>query len=257
MFSNDNELKDFLDFYYLKYNNVSFIENDPISIPHKFTRKEDIEISAFFASILAWGKRSEIIKKSNVLIDMMDYEPYNFIINASDEEFKKIIKFYYRTFSGDDALYFVHSLKNIYTNKGGLEKVFTDAYSKTGNFKDIFIEFYDIFFELPHLVRTRKHIANPKKGSAAKRLNMFMRWMVRKDDKGVDFGLWNGISQADLMLPLDLHTANTSRKIGLLTLKQNNWNAVVEVTEKLRKLDSNDPIKYDFALFGVSHDKIL
>lgn len=250
-----NKIKNLLDDFSEKYNHVSFIDNDPICIPHSFDRKEDIEISGFFAATLAWGRRSAIISKCKLLMQIFDNEPYNFILNANDKEIKSLLKFVYRTFSGEDLLFFIESLRNIYANHGGLESVFTKNYLKHKDIRATLIEFNKLFFELPHFKRTQKHVANPEKGSAAKRLNLYLRWMVRSDEAGVDFGIWKNISTSDLFIPLDVHSSNSARKLGLLYTKQNNWKAVNELTMLLREFDEKDPVRYDYALFGLSHEK--
>lgn len=245
------DLKEFLDKKVEQYNNVAFIETDPISIPHKFTRKEDIEISAFLAATIAWGQRKTIIKNANHLIEFMDNSPYDFVLNSSEQDLKPFSKFVHRTFNGDDAIYFISSLINIYKNHGGLENVFMKSYNKTKSVSEALIYLREIFFELPHLSRNTKHFSNVAKNSSAKRLNMLLRWFVRKDNTGVDFGIWENVSPSDLYVPLDVHTGNVARKLGLLTRKQSDWKAVEELTHNLRQFDADDPIKYDFALFGL------
>lgn len=244
------EIKDFLDEKVLLYNQPDFISSDPISIPHQFSRKEDIEIAGFFSATLAWGKRSLILEKSNKWMQLMDASPYEFIISSSEKDWNRFETFYYRTFSSIDCLYFIKSVQNIYRNEGGLENVFTSGYQK-GGIQEALIHFRHVFNSCNPPDRTLKHIANPLKGSSAKRLNMFLRWMVRSDNKGVDFGIWKGIDTKDLLLPLDLHTGNVSRKLGLLSRKQNDWKAVEQITTVLREFDFIDPVKYDFALFGL------
>lgn len=213
--------------------------------------KEDIEIIGFLTSIIAWGKRSQIIQNALQLADMMDGKPFDFVMNFSDLKAQKMMNFVHRTFNGMDCIYFLHSLKNIYINHSGLESVFTEGYRQDSTIKSAIANFRKIFFEIETPGRTSKHIANVDKGSAAKRLNMFLRWMVRSDEAKVDFGLWKGISMKDLMIPLDLHTAKIARKLGILLRKQNDWKAVEELTGVLREFDPADPIKYDYALFGL------
>ena len=252
-----NELKDFLDSKVEKYNNVSFIENDPISIPHKFNEKRDIEIAAFLSATIAWGQRTTIINNADKLMQYMDYEPFEFIMQANKNDLKVFKKFVHRTFNGEDCLFFLRSLKNIYANWGGLEDVFTKNYKQTNSIKSAIINFREIFLELQHQVRTEKHVANPAKGSSAKRINMFLRWMVRDDNKGVDFGIWKNIHQKSLFCPLDVHSGRIARGLQLLQRKQNDWAAVAELTHQLRLLDPLDPVKYDFALFGLGIDEKL
>ncbi len=252
------DLKDFLDEKHLKYNNRSFIENDPISIPHLFTKKEDIEIAAFLAATIAWGNRKSIITNANKLMQWMDHAPHDFILNHSKKELKPFEKFVHRTFNGTDCIFFLNSLKHIYTNNKDLEAAFKNVIEKDDlNLKHNIVSFRNLFLETKHLSRSEKHISDPSKKSSAKRLCMFLRWMVRDDKKGVDFGIWKSISPKDLCLPLDVHTGNVSRTLGLLKRTQNDWQAVEEITEVLRQLDPNDPIKYDFSLFGIGVNKDL
>ncbi len=240
-------IRELLENSYNKYCTKDFILNDPISIPHKFSKKEDIEIIAFLVASIAWGNRKMIIKNGNILIDLLENSPFDFINYHSDKEINSIKKFVHRTFNNDDLIYFIKSLKNIYKNHNGLEGLLT----KTDNVYNNFANFYNVFFSIGEQERTKRQLANVSKGSAAKRLNMFMRWMVRKDNDAVDFGLWKNFSPANLYMPLDVHSGNVSRKLGLLSIKQDNWNAVVELTENLKKFDKEDPVKYDFALFGL------
>jgi len=245
------DLKDFLDSKIERYLNPEFIISDPISIPHSFTLKEDIEISAFLTATIAWGNRKAIIKSANQLMELMDLEPYSFIVNASNEELKLLNKFVYRTFQNQDVAFFVNSLRNIYQSCGGLENLFLKGYLENKSIKESIVYAREVFMQTDHLVRSEKHFSNPAKGAAAKRLNMFLRWMVRKDDKGVDFGIWDRIDMADLLLPLDVHTARVGRKLGVLNRKQNDWQAVEEITAFLKQLNPKDPVVYDFALFGL------
>ncbi len=244
-----NEVKEFLDEKVLQYNGPSFIESDPISIPKKFNRKEDIEIAGFIAATLAWGQRKSIIKSANQIIEWMDYEPYLYI---KDGDWSNInSESVYRTFKKEDLIYFLDSLRNIYLNYGGLETVFSEGYNSNHTVKSSLDYFRKIFVSHREVGRTGKHIADVSKGSSSKRLNMYLRWMVRKDKMGVDFGLWNKIKMSDLQLPLDVHTGNVGRKLGILKRKQNDWKSVEEITSVLSEFDSNDPIKYDYALFGL------
>lgn len=237
------------------FNSPAFIINDPISIPHQFIKKEDIEISSLLTATIAWGQRISIINNAKKLMQMMNNQPYEFIINADEKELIKFNTFVHRTFNGEDCIYFLIALKHIYNNKGGLENVFTAAFNKTGSMFEAIVRFRDIFLSCPHLERTRKHVSNPANGSAAKRINMFLRWMVRSDNKGVDFGLWKKIPMSALLCPLDLHTGNVARKLGLISRNQNDRKAVEELMIVLRKFDANDPVKYDFALFGMGVTK--
>lgn len=244
-------LKEFLEIKENKYNHSGFIELDPISIPHQFTTKQDIEIAGFLSATIAWGNRKSILKSANQLMRWMDHAPYDFIVNHGPKDLIPFEKYIYRTFNGKDCIFFLKALKNIYTNFNGLESVFTTGYNKNMLIKDAISYFRSVFLSLPHEARTTKHIANPLKGSSAKRINMFLRWMVRNDNKGVDFGIWKDIDKSHLMLPLDVHTATVSRKLELLSRKSNDWKAVEELTSALKLFDKNDPVKYDFALFGI------
>lgn len=243
-----NELKDFLEEKYNLYNRPSFIESDPIQVPHRFSDREDIEISAFLTASIAWGNRKMIIKNANTLIQLLDNAPLDFVKNSKDADYEKITGFVHRTFNGTDLLFFIKSLQNIYKNHGGLQALFEK------DFKDIkttLAHFREVFFSIDYPERTTKHIPNVLKNSAAKRLNMFLMWMVRNDKRGVHFGLWNKIPLNELKLPLDTHTANVGRKLGLLSRKQNDWQAVEEITNSLREFDAKDPVRYDFSLFGL------
>lgn len=244
------DLKSFLDEKALKYNQPFFIETDPIQVPKNFSEKENIEIAAFLTATISWGNRLSIIKNAIKLTALMDNQPHKFVLNASNDELKSLERFVHRTFNGNDCRFFILSLKNIYQNHGGLQAVFETGFKKENSVKSSLKEFYNVFFEIGG-ERSRKHVSNVEKGASAKRLNMFLRWMVRNDKCGVDFGLWNGIPQSALMLPLDVHTGNVARKLGLLQRKANDWKAVEEVTQKLRNFDPEDPVKYDFALFGL------
>ena len=249
-------MKSQLDGYYSQFNNPDFINKDPISIPHFFSKKEDIEISAFLVSTIAWGNRTSIISNGNKLMKLMDNAPCDFIKNHEPSDLKPFESFVHRTFNGSDVQFFITSLKNIYSNNGGLENAFSEGFS-TGNGFDGISRFRELFFSLEHLNRVEKHISNPAKNSACKRLNMFLRWMVRRDEFGVDFGIWSSISPAILICPLDLHTARVSRKLGLVTRLQNDRQTAEELTRNLSYFCPEDPIKYDFALFGAGVNGIL
>ncbi len=245
-----NELKAFLDEKVIKYNQEDFIVNDPISIPHLFEKKEDVEIAGFLSAAIAWGRRDQILKKARYWMELMDDSPFDFLMNATSADYQVFEKFYYRTFSSVDCVYFIKALRFVYEKHGGLEEVFSHGY-KLGGIKQALIHFRNIFMSFSPEDRTQKHLANVEKGSSAKRLNMFLRWMVRKDNHGVDFGIWSQIRRSDLMLPLDVHTGNISRQLGLLSRKQNDWKALEELMHRLREFDPDDPVKYDFALFGL------
>ncbi len=241
------ELKELLDSTVERYNQPSFIEEDPICIPHQFSAKEDIEIAGFLTATIAWGKRDMIIRNAQSMIERMDGAPADFVRNHTTDDLQVFDGFVHRTFNSVDIKYFIQALQYIYLNFGGLETVLCSS----DNLSDNIHNFKQQFFSLHHPERTTKHVADPLKGSSAKRICMFLRWMVRKDDNGVDFGIWNKLSPSQLKCPLDVHTGNVGRKLGLLKRKQNDWKAVEELSTALAKFDSNDPIKYDFALFGL------
>ncbi len=240
------ELKEYLDFKAEQYNTAKFIESDPIQLPHRFSRKEDIEIISFLVATIAWGKRAMIIRSGERLLDIMEHAPFEFIQNY---EKRTDLDFVHRTFNATDLDFFFRSLKNIYLN-GGLEQAFF-SHTEFEGIKGRIINFREQFLATEHEQRSEKHLSNPAKNSAAKRINMFLRWMVRKDNCGVDFGIWNSIPKSELYLPLDVHTSNNARELGLLTRKQNDWKALDELMFNLREMDASDPVKYDFALFGI------
>ncbi len=240
------ELQEYLDFKVQQYNTTDFIESDPIQIPHRFTQKEDIEIVAFLTSTIAWGNRTMIIKSGERLLDIMGHAPYEFIQNYRANY---QLNFVHRTFNGIDLDFFFRSLQAIYA-AGGLERAFSE-HKEIEGMKGRIIHFREQFLQTPHEKRSEKHISNPAKNSATKRINMFLRWMVRNDKQGVDFGIWNSISPAELYLPLDVHTSKNARELGLIVRKQDDWKALEELMIHLRRFDPNDPVKYDFALFGI------
>lgn len=246
-----NNIRTLLNKKVVEYNTPQFIKDDPISIPHMFKSKEDIEISGFLTAILSWGRRTAIIKSATQLMMLMDNSPYDFLKNSGDNEFKRFESFVYRTFNSDDCLFLITALRNIYLHSGSLETIANKAFDSNNSIMDVIMGLRNAIIQTPHLLRSEKHIANPQSGSAAKRINMFLRWMVRIDDSGVDFGIWRDIPQSYLMCPLDIHSGNVARKLGLLTRKQNDWKAVEELTAQLRSFDKDDPVKYDFALFGM------
>ena len=245
------EIKAFLEEKYLQYNNPSFIECDPISIPHGFPESRDREISGFLTASIAWGRRDLILRSSRLLLELMDNSPYEFIMSANENELLRFTRFVHRTFNGTDCIYFIRGLRHIYSNFGSMEDVLLHGMKGSGSVKDGLAYLRSIFFSLPHAIRNEKHFADVTGGAAGKRLNMFLRWMVRKDNFGVDFGIWEKVDPARLYIPLDLHSGNTARRLGLLTRKMNDWKAVEELTEILREFDPSDPVKYDFALFGL------
>ncbi len=248
---NHQELKILLDEAVEKCNRKNFIKSDPISVPHRFSKKEDIEIAGFFAAIFAWGNRTTIINKANELMQLMDDAPHDFLLHHQQKDLKRMEHFVHRTFSATDLLFCIQTLKRLYHQYSTLENVFIKNQS-TRNFemelalRNFYLEFFDEEF-VPQ--RTRKHIATPDRNSASKRLCMYLRWMVR-DDKKVDFGIWKKIKPADLICPLDVHVGNVARQLKLLNRSQNDWQSALQLTNELRKLDANDPVKYDFALFS-------
>ena len=244
-------IRSLLESKFHEYNTPGFIHGDPVSIPHNYTAKQDIEISGFLSATLSWGTRQSIVNSASRLMELMDSSPADFLINAREIAYRRFLNFVHRTFKGDDCLFFLQALKTVYLEHGGMEAVFAQGYRKEEKISGAIAEFRSAMLKTPHLARSEKHLADPAKGSAAKRINMFLRWMVRKDDKGVDFGIWKNIRQADLMCPLDVHTGRVARKLGLLSRNQDDWKAVEELTENLRKFDRDDPVKYDYALFGL------
>jgi uncharacterized protein (TIGR02757 family) len=249
------ELKNFLDVKAAEYNRLAFIANDPVCIPHQFTIKQDIEIAAFIAAILAWGQRKTIINKCNELFERMDHAPYDFMLNHQDADLKRLLGFKHRTFNDTDLLYFVSFFNWHYSKSDTLEIAFLPEDWSTNrefNAEHALNHFRTYFFSLPDFPqRTKKHISSPAQKSTCKRLNMFLRWMVRKDNCGVDFGIWNMIKPSALVCPCDVHVDRVARKLGLITRRQTDWATAVELTEKLKEMDPDDPVKYDFALFGL------
>jgi uncharacterized protein (TIGR02757 family) len=260
---NKSELKSFLDEKVIQYNTLDFIESDPVQIPHLFSQKEDIEIAGFLSATIAWGNRKMIIKNAHKMMDLMGNSPYDFVMSHSEDDLERMESFVHRTFNGQDFSSFIKGLQHIYKNHNGLEAVFAKHQEPNSMQKSI-SEFKKTFFDtspdnyrdelgnqISHQNRTQKHISDPMNGSAAKRINMYLRWMCRQDNKGVDLGIWKSISPSLLSCPLDVHSGNVARKLGLLTRKQNDGKALAELDLKLRELDPNDPVKYDFALFGL------
>jgi len=243
-------LKELLDLKAEQYNCLDFIADDPIQIPHRFSKKEDIEIAGFLASIIAWGQRKTIINNATRLMEWMEDSPHDFLMNMEVSDLERFTPFVHRTFNGEDCRYFIQRLSEIYRNEGGLEGTLGALVAKHGTEQGL-SKFKALFFRGEHPHRTKKHLADPLKGSTAKRLNMYLRWMVRKDKHGVDFGIWPSVPMSSLSLPLDVHTGRIARQLGLLKRKQNDWKAVAEIDAMLRSFDPNDPAKYDFALFGM------
>jgi len=254
---NITNLKKFLDKKVAEFNNPSFIKDDPVCIPHLFSKKQDIEIAGFFASIFAWGIRKTIINKCKSLLQLMDNAPHDFCVNHTDSDLKRLVGFCHRTFNDTDLLYFISFLKFHYSNHKSLESAFFNhetiqQFNNSDTIETSLNYFYHYFFSMEDVpLRTKKHIASPQKNSSCKRLNMYLRWMVRDDRKGVDFGLWKKITPAQLICPVDVHVARVSRHFNLLSRKQVDWLAAIELTEALRNFDHDDPVKYDFALFGL------
>lgn len=244
------ELKAFLEEKVVLYNNPTFIESDPIQIPYLFSKKEDIEIAGFLTATIAWGNRKMIINNAKKLMNLLDEVPYDFIMNHQETDLERFKGFVHRTFNTVDCIHFIKSLQHIYKHYNGLENCLA-IQDNTNTYKTAISNFKQHFFEIPHQTRTQKHVSDPLKGSAAKRINMFLRWMVRKDTNGVDFGIWETHNPSHLSCPLDVHSGNVARKLGLLTRKQNDWKALTELDINLRALDKKDPSKYDFALFGL------
>lgn len=242
-----NGLKSFLEEKLKQYNRPGFIPNDPISIPHLFSKKQDIEIAGFFAATLAWGQRVTIINKCRELMELMDNSPYEFVLGHTDKDLKRLLHFKHRTFNPTDLLYFIHFFRKHYLGFGSLE----DAFLHGENMKERLVNFNKYFFSFEAPRRTQKHVATPARNSACKRLNMFLRWMVRSDDQGVDFGIWSRILPSELMAPMDVHVGRVSRQLGLVQRPQTDWKTTIELTERLREMDPADPIKYDLALFGI------
>tara|TARA_B110000046_G_scaffold181127_1_gene212812 strand:+ start:1408 stop:2172 length:765 start_codon:yes stop_codon:yes gene_type:complete len=244
------DLKEFLDEKVIQYNNPKFIESDPIQVPHQFSKKEDIEIAAFLTATISWGNRTMIIKNSFKMMELLGNSPHDFILNHQKKDLEQFHSFVHRTFNYNDFQQFIKSLQHIYKNHDGLENVLSIK-DETSNYQTAIHQFKTVFFEIEHQQRTQKHVSDPLKNSAAKRINMFLRWMVRDDKSGVDFGIWKTHKPANLSCPLDVHSGNVARKLKLLLRKQNDWKAVAELDKNLRNLDKNDPVKYDFALFGL------
>ena len=248
---NRSDLKTFLDLKYQEYHKFIFIQNDPVSVPHRYSTKQDIEITGFWTSILYWGQRKTIISKATELFSIMGQSPYEFVLNHRESDLIKIQDFRHRTFNGTDALYFIHFFNRFYREHVSLEELFI-PWKDEPNLEGSLNRFQEIFFSLPEAPdRTHKHISSPARGSACKRLNMFLRWMVRMDKAGIDFGIWRKIRPDQLICPCDVHVERVARKLGLITGRRADWKAAMELTENLKKFDPSDPVKYDYALFGL------
>ncbi|MDQ3682105.1 MAG: TIGR02757 family protein [Bacteroidota bacterium] len=247
-----NDLKDFLDKKVDEYNQPSFIPADPICVPHLFTKKQDIEIAGFFAAVFAWGNRITIINKTKELMRLMNNAPHQFLISHTEKDLKSLLHFKHRTFTTTDLLYFIHFLKHHYSKHASLETAFIPDKNRPVIIEDGLNYFHHYFFSLGDVpLRTKKHIAAPFRNSTCKRLNMFLRWMVRRDKQGVDFGIWKKIKPSDLICPIDLHVARVARKMKLIERKQTDWLTALELTKNLKNFDPIDPVKYDFALFSL------
>ena len=245
------DLKGFLEEKVAQFNNPSFISNDPVSIPHMFSKKQDVEVAGLIAAVLAWGQRVTIVRKCRELMAWMDHSPHEFIVHHQPKDLRRFESFRHRTFNGVDALYFIEALRSMYREHASLEEIFMVPLSET-TIEGGLIRFHHRFFSLPdHPHRTRKHLPTPERKSTCKRINMYLRWMVRQDQKGVDFGLWKKISPAQLVCPCDVHVDRVARSLKLIRRKQTDWLTALELTENLRKMDPHDPVKYDFALFGL------
>jgi uncharacterized protein (TIGR02757 family) len=253
------QIIDLLNEKYELFNQPNFIPDDPISIPHQFSKKQDIEITGFIAATLAWGQRKTIINKCNELIMLMDNAPFDFIKNHQDSDLKRFLNFKHRTFNSTDTLYFIEFFKDFYAKNDSFESAFMVGLSPNNEDIKLGLEsFQNIFFSLEdYPVRTRKHVATPARNSSCKRINMFLRWMVRKDNKGVDFGIWDQIKTSQLICPCDVHVERVARKLGMITRPKADWQTAVELTKNLKQLDPNDPVKYDFALFGLGVEGYL
>ncbi len=249
---NKRLLKELLDEKYQQFNNSSFIAPDPISVPHRFSKKQDIEIAGLFAALLAWGNRTTIINSANRLMKLMDDAPHDFMLNHKEQDRQRFEKWVHRTFQFPDLLYFLEFLQYHYNRNESLENAFSAGVKpKDTHIENGLVHFHRYFFSLPHLPRTEKHLQTPLRKSACKRISLFLRWMVRSDNKGVDFGIWKSISPAQLICPLDVHVHRTATHLKLISRKQADWQTALELTQSLKKLDPNDPVKYDFALFGL------
>jgi uncharacterized protein (TIGR02757 family) len=246
-----NELKSFLDEKYDRFNVSAFIDDDPVSIPHRYTTHPDIEIAAFLTATISWGNRKSIIKSASRMMELMGDAPHDFVVNHTARDLKTLKGFVHRTFNAEDLADFIRALKNLYGEHASMEHFFAESIAANGQTSLAISAFKQRFFSLPHAARAEKHVSDPLAGSSAKRINMFLRWMVRADKNAVDFGIWKNIAPAHLSIPLDVHSGNVARQLGMLTRKQNDARAVEELDTVLRKLDPVDPVKYDYALFGL------
>lgn len=247
-------LRELLERWYDRYNRTAFIDDDPVSVPHRFTSRDDREVAGFFAATLAWGNRATIVRNACRMMQLMDNAPADFVRHASAAELHGLAGFVHRTFNGADLQDFVLALRRLYAAFGGIGAFFEQSYARTGDMRSVLAAFRRELLCGDHRPHCEKHISSIERGAACKRLCMYLRWMVRRDDRGVDFGLWGGIPMSALYLPLDVHSGEVARALGLLARRQNDWRAVEQVTAALRELDANDPVRYDFALFGAGMD---
>lgn len=252
-----SELKELLDRWHDRYNHPGFVEGDPVSIPHGFSRKEDIEIGGFLAATIAWGNRKAIVKSARRMVALMDEAPYDFVMHASESDLLRVKDFVHRTFNGDDLLDFIRALRRLYREEGGIGTFFEKEYARHADLRIALSNFRRTFWAEEHYPHAEKHLSSIDKGAACKRLNMYIKWMVRRDAGGVDLGIWTGIPASALYLPLDTHVGTVGRTLGLLYRRADDWKAVEEITTSLRRLDPDDPVRYDFALFGAGLDGLL
>ncbi len=245
------DVKALLELKFREFNNSSFIADDPVAVPHIFHSKEDREIAGFLAATIAWGQRPVIVKNGMRIASLLQNAPHEFVLNASQKDLNRLKTFVHRTFNGEDLVQFIRLLRKLYEEHASMESVFADGLKADGNMMNAITHFRTEFLKPRHHEHCEKHISDPSKGSSAKRINMFLRWMVRKDNGGVDFGIWKNISPEQLMIPLDVHVGNVARHLGILQRKQDDRKAAEELTEALRKFDNKDPVKYDFALFSM------
>jgi len=251
------QLRDLLEHLHDKYNRPEFIENDPISIPHAYTRRDDREIAGFLAATIAWGNRKAIVKSARRMMEYMDDAPHDFVMTASDNDMARLRTYVHRTFNGRDFVDFVLAIRSIYARYGGIGRFFEERYAATGDMARVLSDFRREFFCCPHDTHCEKHLSSIDKGAACKRLNMYLRWFVRRDNRGVDFGEWTSIPMSALYLPLDVHSGNMGRALGLLHRRQSDWKATVEITAALREFDADDPVRFDYSLFGAGIDGYL
>lgn len=249
-----SEIREVLETLHDRYNHPRFIAEDPISVPHRYIRREDIEIAGFLAATIAWGNRRSILQSASRMMERMGDSPFEFVMESSGIRVGRVPAAVHRTFNEADLAFFLGALRKIYLDHGGLEQVFQSAFLKHADAAAAIHEVRRLFLSVPHLPRSEKHLADPLAGASAKRINMFLRWMVRRDSRGVDFGLWKGIPMSMLSIPLDVHTGNTARRLGLLGRRSNDWKAVAELDRMLRKFDADDPVRFDYALFGIGVD---